>query len=156
MKIFNNIAKVTYWAAMGTGLVLMLFTVAAVVARYIVKNPILGDMEVSQLLLAMIISLGFIYATVTGSNIKIELLYSRFPSKARILIDSLGYSFGLVFFALIAWKGTEHAIDMWREGEVTGYVHAPIYAFRFLLAFVAFFLCLTLAFQIVNKFTKAD
>ena len=156
MKILNNAAYAAYWGAMVGSLVLMLFMVAAVVARYVFKNPIMGDIEVGELLLAMTISLGFIYTTVMEGNIKIEILYLRFSPKIKTFIDSLGYFFGLVFFALITWKGTEHALDMWREGEVTGYVHVPIYAFRLLLALVTFLMCLILAFQMFNKLTKPN
>jgi TRAP-type C4-dicarboxylate transport system permease small subunit len=144
--------------AVGCGVYLLLMLIGAgdVIGRYVFNRPIKGTLEFSELMIAVIVFLGWGYVQRERGHVRLDFVVNRFPRKAQIITD-LVTSF--LFFAvsgLIVWRAVLIAINDLREGIVliNPVVMTPTAPFNFLVAFGGGIVCLELIIQIVEQIRK--
>ena len=92
------------WIA-GAGLVAMLVLVVAdVIAAKSFKWPIPGGIEMVGFLGVVVVAFSVAQTQVLRGHIEVAFLVARFPRAAQKAIGSIVYAFGMVLFALLAWK----------------------------------------------------
>lgn len=90
--------------------VLMALGAADVVGRYVFNRPILGTMEISEVLLAGVLFFGWAYTQATRGHIRVNLLLPRFSPRVQAMTDTINSILGLVLFSLIGWQAAQIAI----------------------------------------------
>ncbi len=83
IKSFYRIIKPINHVASSVGMILlaamMFLTAADVVLRYSLNKPILGSYELTQYMLAIIISVGLAYCSIEKGHVTIDILTTRCP-----------------------------------------------------------------------------
>ena len=137
-------------------LVLALGTGLDVIGRFFFNSPWEGTYEVTQIVLLAIAALGIVSATAANENISVDLLYSRFSSSGRRILNFVAALFGFVFFLALAWEAVVEFLRSWKIRETTDLVSFPIYPFRFLLV-VAFTICGILTiFELIHPWREKN
>ena len=137
---------------MGTSmlLVMMFFGTADVIGRYLFNSPIIGTIEVFEILLPIISLLGLAYTQKEKGHIRVDLLYSRFPRRPQAVIG-LGITiWSILLFILIAWQGTLTAISYREQERLISNIHIPIYLIQLLVPLGAVALCLVLIIDLIH------
>lgn len=123
-----------------------------VIGRYFLNRPIIGAMELGQLLLAGMVFFGWPYAQLKKVHIRAEVIISRFPSRAQAVIDFITSLLALALFLLIAWRGLVTANAYHEAGRLIYVIELPLAPFQLLAPFGALFLCPVLLLQVFELF----
>lgn len=134
--------------------VLMFLGAADVLGRYIFNSPIKGTIELSEVFMAGVILLGWAYTQRTGGHVKVELLISHYPPRARNIIDFITSLLSLVLFSLIVRQSWLLAVKHLGQGRVFPTLQFPTGYFYFFVPVGAFFLCLAIIAQMIELIPK--
>jgi TRAP-type C4-dicarboxylate transport system permease small subunit len=114
----------------GVGLTAMLAVqVANIIGRKGFQFPILGTVEMTRMLLAVVVFLGLAYSEDLGDHITIDLIYVRVGPRARVALDLFSNVFSIAIVGLVSWQLFRYVLFTRRSGEDTGTLDWPIWPF---------------------------
>jgi TRAP-type C4-dicarboxylate transport system permease small subunit len=132
-RIVDTISKILGLISMGFILPMMLLVVAAVIARYVFKNPITGAAEIS-ITIMLFLPLAIPWCAVQNQHIKIDEILKRFPKRVAGVIDIITLTIGMGMSGLIAWKLFESFLyEFGHTGQISLMLPIPTYPFWFLV-----------------------
>lgn len=109
----------TWWfAVIGSAIALSVgvMTTVSVVGRAFFKSPIQGDIELTQLGIALSISLCIPWCQLRGANIIVDFFTQKLPPKKQGLLDAVGAVLVALMCLLLAWRTGAGAIAV-REAQ---------------------------------------
>ena len=109
--------------ALGTGLMV----VASVAARALVSAPIPGDVELTQALIALAISLGLPWCQLHGGNIIVDFFTQKLSHRANRTLDGFGALLVAAMCALLAWRTAAGAFAVRDAGETSMILSLPMW-----------------------------
>ena len=113
---------------------MMIFTTYAVISRNL-GTPVVGDVEIMQLGMVVLIMFALAYSQKEEAHISIGLLVDRFPEKIQQIADVISYFFTFIICLIIGWvsfnKGLNSMEGNVRTTDLLGIPHVP---FRFIIA----------------------
>jgi len=153
--ILNRIDFISEWSGklISWLLVALIFALTYdVMMRYLFTRPTVWSYDVSYMLGGTVMLTGMAYVTLHRAHVRVDILYTRLPKKAKLIIDLLFTA--VVFFPLMSMLIERSAQRAWwstrlREFSEVGFWRPPIYPFRwmmpvaltlFLIAGVAWFI----------------
>ena len=89
--------------AVGLAIIVML-TFFDVVGRYLFNAPIIGAVDVIELMMGMMIYLGVGLTTHARGHIRVDLVSDRLRGRLRALCDIFTLGISIVVVALICWQ----------------------------------------------------
>ena len=107
--------RVTMWLARAgaAGLaIIMLLTFCDVIGRYVFNAPIVGTVEVTELLMGMMVYLGVGLTTHARGHIRVDIIIDRLPRRAQAFLDTLTLAISIVLITLVCWH-------LWLKAGVT-------------------------------------
>jgi TRAP-type C4-dicarboxylate transport system permease small subunit len=124
-------------------------TVADVTGRYLGK-PILGTLEVCELCMVVVVTLGLAHTQALGGHISINLVSRVLPAQIQGILKLSASFLGLVIFGFLAWGAIPFTLDSVRGGGATTTLGIPIAPFRALIFVGAVGLMCQFVFEIVD------
>jgi len=130
---------------------LIVFETYEVFSRYILGRPTIWISELSAMLFGGFILLGGGYTMLQGSQANMDIIYAKFSTRWKAILNLLTFLFFASFVGVLLWKGWQMA---WRsvltlEHDSTQWA-PPIYYFKLTLPVGALLLLL----QGISKFLK--
>lgn len=153
-----TITRSLSWVSGCTIFAIMFLISADVWARYVMKQPIKGVMDIVQMSLVVIGFLGMAYTQVEKGHVRVEVLIARLSKRTQAVLDIISASLSTIIFALIGWNqlGKVWRIVTSPEGRPqTDLLFIPYAPFIVIAALGCFLLCLVLVLEIFHNFTKA-
>src|SRR4030042_3383585 len=117
---------------------------ADVIGRYLLNKPISGTFEITEILLAGIVFFGFAYTQRVKGHVAINLVYSRFPNKLKVIVGLLNSIVLICIFVLILWQGIVTAISQWQQHREISNLGLPHFPFQLFVPVGALAMCLVL------------
>lgn len=140
-KIIDRISDFTARGVSYLIFVLMLLIPFEVAMRYIFNSPTTWSMEITQFILCALIAFGGAYTLRTGGHVNVDILYHRFGSRTRAVINSFTYLILFFFLVLLIWKSWGVAVRSMRWGETSSSsFNPPIWPVKFFIPIGAFLL----------------
>lgn len=150
-QVTHVLGKIAEWIGKGQAAVaavslaaLMFLTTANVVGRYILKRPIFGAFEISEILLLVTIAFGFAYVGLKKSNIHIDVVTNHLPSKVNAILRVVLDPIVLISFILLGWEGFARSKQLFSEGQLFSTISWPEWPFQMILGIGYLTLCLVL------------
>jgi TRAP-type C4-dicarboxylate transport system permease small subunit len=97
--------------------VLLILGAGDVIGRYTLNSPITGTKEISSMLVAGIVLLGWAGTQAKGAHVKVELVLNRFPQRTQVIINIVTTFLSLVLFSLIVWQSIKVAVKMFETNR---------------------------------------
>jgi TRAP-type mannitol/chloroaromatic compound transport system permease small subunit len=97
-KIYNGISLLSEWSGRAVGWLLVPLIIAIaydVFMRYVLNAPTIWSFALSYMLGATIIMIGFAYVLYHRGHVSVDLIYSKLPTKVKLIIDIV---FAVIFF----------------------------------------------------------
>jgi len=82
-KWIGGVSKIMMYVSVVMLFALLILGTADVIGRYFLNQPIIGTMELGQILLAAMVLLGWPYAQQEEAHIKADIFITRFPRRAQ-------------------------------------------------------------------------
>lgn len=133
---------------------LMVLGAADVIGRYVFNRPIMGTFEISEILMAVMVFLGWAYTQAQRGHIRVDLLVSRYPPRLQAMVEFVILFLVLVVFCLIAWKAASIARQEWQEQRLVSTILIPRAFFTPFVTLGAFALCVELIIQMIHLLPK--
>ena len=147
-RIAQALATASAWMAGAVLVALMILTVADVVSRNILNQPIGGVFDLTHFAVLAMVFLGLAYCSFFGAHVSIELVYDRLPTWAQRVLDGIANFIGAALYVLIAWRSWVQA-DLVRDlNEASELLQIPKYPFYWLLAAGAVLFALVMVLRI--------
>ncbi len=105
--MLNALRPLTWWfAVVGSAIALAVgaMTAVSVVGRAFFKSPIQGDVELTQLGIALSISLCIPWCQLRGANIIVDFFTQKLTTKKQGLLDAVGSVLVALMCLLLAWR----------------------------------------------------
>jgi TRAP-type C4-dicarboxylate transport system permease small subunit len=109
--------------ALATGLL----TTVSVVSRALWSQPIPGDVEITQMAMALAISLCIPYCQIRRANIVVDFFTQSMRASSVRGLDTLGQLTLALIYALLAWRTLVGAVSVQQAGETTMIIALPMW-----------------------------
>lgn len=122
--------RLTWWFAIAGAAVALLvgaMTTVSVIGRAFFRAPIPGDVELTQVGIALSISLCVPWCQVRGANIIVDFFTQKLAARRQRLLDAFGALLLAVMCALLGWRTAVGAISVREAHEATMILDLPMW-----------------------------
>jgi len=116
-------------------LVVMLTGVYEVGMRYFFNMPTRWVWEMNGLFLCVLAALGGGYALLQQAHVRVDIVYDRFSTRTKAIIDLFSSSFMFLFLVVLVWQTSKMSLHSIKHLEHSQTIFGPpIYPFKVILA----------------------
>lgn len=122
--------RLTLWFALLGAVVALAvggMTTASVIGRALFKQPIPGDVELTQMGIAIAISLGLPWCQLHGANIIVDFFTQRLSDRKQRLLDAMGAALLVLMYFVLAWRTAAGAVAVRQAQETTMILSLPMW-----------------------------
>ncbi len=130
---------------------MMFLTVADVLGRRFLHMPIPGTFELTRFGLVLIVSFGLAYAQIEGENIGITILYERFPSIVKKVLDIIIALGSIGLFCIVFINTLKYAARISNADQITSVLRLPVHPWIYISAIGVGVLILALILDLLNN-----
>ena len=112
------------------GLVLfaiMLLVTTAVLFRYVLNQPILGDQELVEIGMSLVVMAAMPFAALKGAHIRVDILDGPLGERGRFWGDVFARSVSCLVLILLIRKTWDKTLDAHKYGDVTNMIELPVW-----------------------------
>ncbi len=91
------------------------------------NDPVLGDAEIVQMGMSIVVMMAMPYATASGAHIRVDIFDRKIGCWGRFLGDALARSLGAYILFLLIRKTWDKALDAHEYGDVTNMIEIPVW-----------------------------
>lgn len=132
-KAFRKVCSVVNGMAGVILALLVVLLVLNIIGRFI-KYPITGSYEGVQYGFALIVCFAISSTALAGKHIDIDLIFSRYPQKIKLVLDVINQLVGVGLFTLIVYRLCADGAESYRLVEKSSTLGLPVFLFKYLLA----------------------
>ena len=150
-KVMSRVASVFLF-------LMMLLTVTDVFLRKVYSKSILGTVEVTEFMLLIVIFFTLAHTEVLNGHVKVDLVMSRFGSRAQAVVDMITQFVCFVLSVLITWSTLSYSEMMRTAQERSQDLLLYVFPFIYIVAVGCAVLALTLlikTFLAVTRLVKS-
>jgi len=107
--------------------VVALMTVTSVTARALIGTPIQGDVELTQVGIALSIALCLPWAQLHGSNIIVDFFTAKAAESTQRRLDAFGALLLALMVGVLAWRTAAGALAVYEAEETTMILGVPMW-----------------------------
>ena len=145
MRGIDTLVKSLYGVACVTSCLMMLLVAGNVATRYFLNKPILGSVEIIEMMMVIIAFFVMPYTTIKGEHVRIDLVTSRLSKRAQMILGRIAFFLSTAIFGLIFYQSTLSAISYVNHPErATAVLSVPFAPFRIVIAVGCLLVCLTM------------
>jgi len=111
----------------GVACLVAAMTVASIVMRSLLSRPIPGDVELTQLGIALAISLCLPWAQLHGANIIVDFFTQSLRERTNRRLDAVGALLLAAMCALLSWRTSMGALAVRAAGETSMILDLPMW-----------------------------
>lgn len=143
--------RVTTWLARAgsAGLAAMMFLTLFDVIGRAFDHPIVGTVEVTELIMGMMIYLGVGYTTYYRGHIRVDILITALRPRVQAILDFITIGIGFAFIAVISWRLFVQAQSRVSNGDVTQIWEIPDWPVAYIMAIASVLMVTTLFMHLV-------
>ena len=108
-------------------LVIVVLITYDVLMRFFFEQPQLFVDEVASFLEVLVIFGGLAYTFRTGGHVRVDLVTSHLPRRARAWLRTVALVTGLVFLGVVMWPTIQSALTAYRYGRVSAVMLYPLW-----------------------------
>lgn len=150
IKITKFINKITSEIASWFVFLMMMLAVVDVIGRYLFKASIFGSQDLTQLMMVIVVFLGFGIEAEEDGNVRIEIFYQHFPKKLKAAMNILAWAVGIAAYSMVAYRLYLRAMSVFvKHNASTMTLGISLAPFLLIAALGCFFMVLQLLSNIV-------
>jgi TRAP-type C4-dicarboxylate transport system permease small subunit len=154
VNAFRLVENVLLVICAGVMMLLMFLCTADVIGRYAFNHPITGAYEISTIMMAAIVLLGWAYTQRNGDHVSVEMFYDKFPPGMKKITSLVTLILSLALFVTITLKSWTIAVSNTVDGRNFQILDIPSGPTYFLVPVGGFFISLEIILGIVKLFKK--
>ena len=129
-------------------------TVADVAGRYLFNRPLLGALELSELLMVFLVFGAFAVTELRNGHVDIDVVVTKMSPRGQALSETVAALLSTAFWGAITWRTALHAQNVWHAGETTPNLGLPISPFVWVAAIGTLLFALALVARTIAAFQR--
>lgn len=125
VRLLDSAFMALAWVAAALAAAMMFTTFGDVLMRYLFRSPIHGAFEITEVSMGLIVFFALPWTIRRGGNIRVTILFDRFPERARRVATVATELLCAATSAFIAWRVWLFGERILRYGEVTMELRIP-------------------------------
>ncbi|MFC1910793.1 TRAP transporter small permease, partial [Chloroflexota bacterium] len=101
-RVWDKVIKLITWVGAVSLAIMVLIIFTNVIGRYIFRQPFMGSIEITQLLLVITVFFAVAYTQYRKGHIIFNEIVARFPKRTQHIILSVMYFLAAIFFFIVA------------------------------------------------------
>jgi len=142
------LSKVIDWIGYVSLSGMVMATAINVCGRYILKKPLLGEVDLVELGMSVFGGVAMYIAAIERHHIGVDVVLVRFSSRVRNLMNRFAALLGFLTLGIMAYAVFLDGLDTLKNGDVTETLSIPQGPFEILFAIFLFLFCFALCVQI--------
>lgn len=106
---------------------IMLLISWAVFARYVLNQPILGDSELVEIGMSLVVMMAMPFTTLRGGHIRVDFLDRALGNLGRFIGDLFARLVACFVLYLLIQKTWDKTLDAHEYGDVTNMIELPVW-----------------------------
>ncbi|MFH1487927.1 MAG: TRAP transporter small permease [Pseudomonadota bacterium] len=153
-KIVQGLSKILNVIGISILAVLMFFTVTDVCLRYFFNRPFASSFELTEFMMAVVVSFGLAYTATKGGHIGVDLITSRLPRNVEAGFACVSHLISTGVFALVTWQSFLQAKTLYYSGLESEVLYIPVFPFVAATGFGFALLCLVFLGNFFNSLSR--
>lgn len=143
--------RVTLWLARAgsAGLAAMMFLTLFDVIGRAFNHPIVGTVEVTELIMGMMIYLGVGYTTFNRGHIRVDILIGMLQPRRQAVLDFITIAIGFGFTATICWRLFLQASSRVSNNDLTQIWELPVWPVAYVMAIASILMVTSLLLHLI-------
>lgn len=138
-KRVEPIARYLNAAGACTSLLMVILVTVHVISRAMFNQPLMGTVELEELMIVILVYCGIAYTQVTGNHISVDFITGRLPKGTQeVLAVATSLVQGL-FFMILTWQSLVQSITRLNDGTTTFDLRIPLFWVMWIIC-IGFFL----------------
>jgi C4-dicarboxylate transporter, DctM subunit len=138
-KRINPMAKYINAAGAFTSLLMVILVTAHVLSRAIFSKPLIGMVEIEELMIVILVFCGIAYTQITGNHISVDFVTTRLPKRVKNLISVATSLLTTIFLFTLSWQSLVQSKTQMVNGTATFDLQIKLYWIMWVVA-IGFFL----------------
>ena len=132
-KAINLMSKMLNIVGVGFLVAMMMLTVADVFLRYAFNKPILGTIELTEFIMAIVSFSGLAWCAAKSGHARVTLIVHRYTKRAQGVLNAIAFMLCLSVVPLVAWQGFAASNHARITGKISFLLEIPAYPFYIVL-----------------------
>jgi TRAP-type C4-dicarboxylate transport system permease small subunit len=145
------VIKIMTWLAIAALSGLALILVGNVVSRALFNAPILGTVEIAELLTLVVVFLTIAYTEKEKGHVNIDLLLPKLPRNFRAASTVVLLLLSVIYFLLLAWQGVSMMLSNIHPYLTSPILDIPFYPFMLIIALGSFLVSLQTLLNLLQE-----
>lgn len=123
-SVFDRVGIFSNWChTVGTSVLFLMvcFTFADVILRYIFNRPIMGAWEITGLLMVVVVFLGIAHVQNEKGHVNVDVVATRLSPTTRLITDTLINFLSICVFGILVWRTFAQFLYYLEQGTL----HSP-------------------------------
>ena len=123
--LLRRAIAVANWVGVVALAVMTMITMVDVLGRYLFNRPLLGALELSEVLMVCLVFGAFAVTELRNGHVEVDVVVNRFSSRTRALCEGFAAVLSTAFWGAISWRTALHAANVATAGETTTNLGLP-------------------------------
>jgi TRAP-type C4-dicarboxylate transport system permease small subunit len=154
-RIVRPAVTILHGAGVAVLAAMMVLTASDVTLRYVFNRPIVGSFDLTEYMMAIVVSFSLAYCAFFKGHVSVDLIVSRLPRRAQAVIDGITGLLGIFIFAMITWQSWVYIKLLFASGLESSVLLIPRYPFAGLVFLGSAFLTVTLVAGFLEYLAQA-
>ena len=154
-KLVCPATRVLHGAGVGVLAVMMLLTAGDVTLRYVFNRPIVGSFDLTEYMMAIVVSFGLAYCAFLRGHVRVDLVVSHLPQRLQATIDSVTGLLGIALFSIITWQSFVYMRLLFTSGLESTVLYIPRFPFAGVVCLGSAFLTIVLLANFLEFLSQA-
>lgn len=128
--------------------VIMVLTFCDVIGRYVFDAPIVGTVEVTELLMGMMVYLGVGLTTHARGHIRVDIVIDRLPPRVQGFLDVLTLAASIALVSAMCWHLWLKAGVTVEKNDLTQIWEWPVWPAAYVMAAASLLMVTSLVLQL--------
>ncbi len=136
--------------------IMALLVVSNVVGRFLFDKPLLGIVELVEMMMVIIGFFAIAYTAISRGHVHVDLVITRLSRRTQAILGSIAFFLSAGIIAIITYQGSVNTIYYAQHlKEASTVLSVPFAPFRFVMALGCLLLCLRLLVDIFHFLSSA-
>ncbi|MFH1647757.1 MAG: TRAP transporter small permease [Chloroflexota bacterium] len=154
-RLVRPAVAVLHGAGVGVLAAMMVLTASDVALRYVFNRPIVGSYDLTEYMMAIVVSFGLAYCAFFRGHVSVDIVVSHLPRRAQAVIDGTTGLLGIFLFALITWQSWVYMKLLFASGLESTVLLIPRYPFAGVVCLGSAFLTMALLANFLEFLSQA-
>jgi C4-dicarboxylate transporter, DctM subunit len=126
-KRVEPVARYLNAAGACSSLLMVILVTAHVISRAVFSHPLVGTVELEELMIVILVYCGIAYTQITQNHISVYFITARLPKGAQEVLAVASSLVQALFLMLLTWQSLAQSITRMNDGTATFDLRIPLY-----------------------------